>query len=217
MLKLNPREDNFIDRFIPYINLGQGDQGQHSGQSAYLIFILVIYSINLILGKVCSMKIIILGDVYSIHTRRWASYFAKKHKVYLAYLPRTSLSKVQSLFSPNLPTDLNLLPLGSHWTLNFLRIPRFVMLKISKNESYFSFGSRAMEKAIQTVNPDIINAHFLFLPDHGWLTTQEGFHPLVLNAWGSDISDIIKGSKNHIKLKKILQKADKVIVGDITG
>ena len=60
------------------------------------------------------MKMIIVGNVYSVHTRRWASYLAKNHGVYLAYLPRSSLSKVKSLFSSGLPANLNLLPLGSH-------------------------------------------------------------------------------------------------------
>ncbi|MCK4266153.1 MAG: glycosyltransferase, partial [Thermoplasmata archaeon] len=160
------------------------------------------------------MKILIVGDVYSIHTRRWVEHFTEKHEVYLAYLPRTSLSDVKLLFFSNHSARLTLLPLGSPNMLKILRIPRYALLKLSGNRYYFSFGSRSMKKAIKKVKPDIVHAHFLFLPDHGWLTSKEEFHPLVLSVWGSDMALVKEGSNEQRKLTQVFRKGDLVTVGD---
>ncbi len=155
------------------------------------------------------MRILIVGDVYSIHVRRWASYFAPKHEVHVAYLPRNSEERVRKLFGPS--ERINLVPLGSPFMTNLKRIPREISMKTFGGKYYMTLGLKELENAIDRIKPDIVHAHYL--PDYGWLASQAGFRPLVLHMWGCTI--LFKGRDKNKKLAaQMFAAADAVFAGD---
>lgn len=118
------------------------------------------------------MKIMLLSDAASIHTVRWAQYFAKRgHEVHLlSFNPFTgspsekiNLHRLKRIrYIPVISTPLNLV-----W--NVIQVKRLA----SKNQI------------------DLLNAHYL--SDFGVIGSLAGIHPFVASAWGSDV---LRMSKN---------------------
>jgi L-malate glycosyltransferase len=66
---------------------------------------------------------------------------------------------------------------------------------------------------LKKINPDVIHAHYL--TKYGLYAALSGFHPLVISAWGSDISSTPEISCILKALTElIIKKADLVHVGD---
>lgn len=155
------------------------------------------------------MKILIVGDVYSIHVRRWASYFTPKHEVYVAYLPRNSEEEVRKLFGTT--ESVHLVPLGIPSITNLKRIPREFTRKAFSGKYYMTLGLKELKAAIGKIKPDVMHAHYL--PDYGWLASQTGFRPLVLHMWGHTI--LFRGrDKNKDLSRRMFAAADAVYAGD---
>jgi len=137
------------------------------------------------------LTICFLGNAESIHTLKWAKYFAdKKHKVYL--ISWTSFLKGYN------PGDIKL-----HFLKEKIKI-RIWPLNTLLNLPFYIFG---LKKLIKKLNPDIIHAHYI--TSYGILPALLGFHPLVITAWGSDI--LITPKKflpSKWSVKYVLKKAD---------
>lgn len=112
------------------------------------------------------MKIMILSDAASIHTVRWAKYFASRgHEVHL-------LSFNSFLDSP--PSGINLHILKH---INYIPI-------ISSPLNLF-LGVPQVRRLAQKTQIDLLNAHYI--STFGVLGSLSGIHPFVASAWGSDV------------------------------
>lgn len=107
------------------------------------------------------MILLLIADGRSIHTQRWAEYFAQKgHEVHLAtYDP----------MSRSLP-GVTEHDLTSRW-----------------NNLYLAFLPRQLQIArlVREIQPDIIHAHFI--AKYGFHLPGLHFRPAVVSAWGDDV------------------------------
>ena len=129
------------------------------------------------------MRICYLANASSIHTQRWAKYFAERgHEVH-----------VISFEQPDV--DLN----GSN----------IHIVKTNKKYLYISFLYKSFQfrRIINDIKPDIVHAHYV--TKYGVIGALIGIHPFVVSAWGGDV--LINPKKSRIyKLitKHALKKAD---------
>ena len=115
------------------------------------------------------LTVCFLGSAESIHTLKWAKYFAEeKHEVHLiSYAPllkNYGLGNIKlHLLEKKFSTEL--------WPFNTLLNLPFNLLRV--------------KKLIKEIKPDIMNAHYV--SSYGTLASLLGFYPLIITAWGSDI------------------------------
>jgi glycosyltransferase involved in cell wall biosynthesis len=110
-----------------------------------------------------------LGNAESIHTLKWARYFADRgHEVYLIswtpFLKGYNPGEIKLIFlKEKIKTRI--------WPFNTLL-----------NLPFYFFR---LKKLIKKIKPDIVHAHYV--TSYGILPALISFHPLVITAWGSDI------------------------------
>ena len=134
------------------------------------------------------MKLCFLGDIRSIHTKRWIEYFADKHEVHLITL--------------NYPESD-----GGLFSENELKLLNIVVHKIPRSVPGLFFAPILAKKIINSVQPDIIHAHYA--TQYGFMAAFSGFHPYVLTVWGSDV--LIEPKKSKILryfVKNAINNAD---------
>lgn len=141
------------------------------------------------------MRVILLSDIDSEHTEKWALGLASKGiEVGIFSMNRTS----------------------SDW---FIKQPGIQVLfqsdkaisgsKFSEKAGYV-FYSKKLKLAIAEFKPDLIHAHYA--TSYGLLGALSGFHPFILSVWGADVFDFPR--KNFLTrslFKFNLGKADKVL------
>jgi len=136
------------------------------------------------------LTICFLGTAASIHTVKWAEFFAEKgHNVHLVSYDDYKNKKSEKIFlhiiGKKIPFQL--------WHINtIINLPRALF---------------QTKKIFKKIKPDIINAHYV--TSYGHLAVLSGFKPLVVTAWGSDILVAPKESliaKQAVKC--VLKKAD---------
>jgi glycosyltransferase involved in cell wall biosynthesis len=129
------------------------------------------------------VRLALLSDGRSGHTRRWAEYFGGcGDALCLITLeaPRDMPEPVHRL-GPKLPLD---------WLSYSLAVPR----------------ARAI---LRDFAPDLVNAHFL--PNYGWMALHLGLRPWVLSTWGSDVLVNPQRSALHRwRARRVLRAADLV-------
>jgi glycosyltransferase involved in cell wall biosynthesis len=127
--------------------------------------------------------LLLIADGRSIHTQRWAEYFAKKgHDVHIITYD---------------PMDRTIDGVTEH-----------VITSHFKN-LYLSFIPRhhAIKQLVRQIRPDLIHAHFI--AKYGFHLPDIGFKPAVVSAWGDDI--LILPKKNCLirhYTKKVLNYVD---------
>jgi glycosyltransferase involved in cell wall biosynthesis len=137
------------------------------------------------------MKICYVADGASIHTQRWVNYFARKgHEVHLVCW--------------------KLMP-GYDESIHIHLLTRLAP-KIWAISQYLSFLFWIIQvrQLVSEIKPDIVDGHFITV--YGFLAACSGFHPLVVNAWGSDI--MVQPKRNPLSkftTKYALKKADMII------
>ena len=142
------------------------------------------------------MKILLLADLTSSHTIKWANSLAEKGLdiyVYGFTNPNKDLycEKIRIYTQPNNLSNITKLGNGNWVKLYYLT-------------TFFR-----LRKLIKEIQPDIIHAHYV--SSYGLLAALINFHPLVLSVWGSDVTQFAEKSRIHRELlKRILSKADKV-------
>ena len=121
----------------------------------------------------------------SIHTRRWAEYFAERgHEVHLITPEYDDIEGVKTY-------EVN--PKAS-------KLSPFCKAIIIRN-------------LVKKIKPDILHAHQVV--PFGLYGALSGFHPFVVSAWGSDIRTFPKKSPIHkAVVKYTLKKSDLVHVQD---
>lgn len=113
------------------------------------------------------MRLLLLADASSLHTGRWAEWFAGRgHQVLLA-----SMEEPGGVSAPFVR-----LPGRSRWLDYLLAVP-------------------ALKRAIGEFRPDLVSAHFV--PNYGLMGQMSGFRPLAVSAWGSDLLVSAKRSPLH--------------------
>lgn len=125
------------------------------------------------------MKLLLLSDASSLHTKRWAEWFAGRgHRVLLA-----SLEEPQGI------------------TVPFRRLPGRTRWR-----DYLA-AAAPLRKIIGEFKPDLVNAHYV--PSYGLLGRMAGFRPLAVSAWGSDLLVSARRSPLHrLRAKWALSQAD---------
>jgi L-malate glycosyltransferase len=128
------------------------------------------------------MIILIIADGRSIHTQRWAEYFAQRgYQVHLATYD--SMNRV----IPDVTEHL----LSSRW-----------------NNLYLAFLPRQHQLGmlVKKIRPDIIHAHFT--AKYGFHLPGLHFRPSVVSAWGDDILILpVKSRLIHYYTAKVLRSA----------
>jgi L-malate glycosyltransferase len=117
------------------------------------------------------MRILMLSDINSAHTQKWAISLAE----------RGLEVGVFSISSPRL----------DWYTDNGIR----AFIPVSVKESVFSSGPVRkllflrlipfLRRVQKSFRPDIVHAHYA--TSYGFIGAMAGFHPFVISAWGSDV------------------------------
>lgn len=142
------------------------------------------------------MKVLLLSDVNSPHTQKWAISLKKK-------------GIEIGIFSLTAPYTNNLL---NSFEINIFYTPKSKSkLNPETSLSKISYLSKLLylKKIIKKFSPDIINAHYI--SSYGLLASLCGFQPLVLSVWGSDIISFPKKSIFHKKIIHFVLKKASVI------
>jgi L-malate glycosyltransferase len=142
------------------------------------------------------MKILLLTDVNSSHSRKWALGLAD-HGVSVGVFSISSpvedwySAAGISLFTP-LKFKQGVFSSGLLQKIKYLRL-----------ESH-------LKKVIRAFNPDVVHAHYA--SSYGLLGALSRFHPLVISVWGSDVFNFPKQSVLHRALLKFnLKKGDRLL------
>jgi L-malate glycosyltransferase len=130
------------------------------------------------------MKLCLVANPNSVHTRRWVKYFSQE--------------------------GLEIHLVGEHTPLRpppdnceFYDLTRTTNLRKAR----YLVWSRALHQLVRQIKPDILQA--LSLASAGWLATASNYHPFVATAIGSDLMLLEKRSILHRQLTTwALKRAD---------
>lgn len=146
------------------------------------------------------MKVLLLSDIYSEHTEKWA-------------LGLASNNIEVGLFSFNKAT-YNWYKDKKNITLLFeSEFPINTESRLSKL-TYVKFVKK-LKAAIKLFKPDILHAHYA--TSYGLIGSLSGFHPYVISAWGTDVMKFPqKNFLNKAVLSRNLKRADAVCATSFT-
>ncbi len=145
--------------------------------------------------KIMAARILLLADISSSHTEKWASALAQKgYQVGIFSLNKSSREwyvPIQNIYI--LYTGATTITSYSVFTkLNYV----FVLPKLINS--------------IRGFHPDIVHAHYA--SSYGLLGALSKFKPFVISAWGSDVYEFPKISFIHKAILKFnLKAADKIL------
>ncbi len=143
-------------------------------------------------SELTDMKLCYIADAESIHTQRWVNYFAHRgHEVHLiSFKLWEGYPKSVRFHKLTLLTRLWTVSRYINWLLWFIQIRRFV----------------------HRIKPDVIDAHYITA--YGYLAIASGFHPVIINVWGSDILISPKQKRLYRFLTKYALKKTDVVICD---
>ncbi len=135
------------------------------------------------------MKICLLSNVLSIHTRRWVSLLA--HKGF-------EVSLISFREGPPLP-GIKTHVFEPKYNNAFDKL------------IYFVCNIKKVKELILQINPDLLHAHYL--TNYGLVGALSGYKPLVVSIWGTDLFvDPNKSALHKKTIKFILEKSDLVTI-----
>ena len=141
------------------------------------------------------MRVLLLADINSSHTRKWAVSLAEK-------------GFAMGIFSLGKPeTDW--------WEDKNITVFNADIEKKKYSSSSFSKISylKTLPKAKQVIEefkPDILHAHYA--TSYGLIGARTHFHPYIISCWGSDVMEFPKKSFMHqFVVKNILSKANRIL------
>ena len=142
------------------------------------------------------MKVLLLADINSIHTRRWtAALLAKGIRVGIF-----SLTPVKDRFPEEQDITVYVAKKGE----------REISDSILFRKSEYFTKIPAVRKCIRDFRPEILHAHYA--SSYGTLGAMSGFHPFVISVWGSDVYDFPKQSViTRLIFRYTLKKADRLL------
>ncbi len=110
------------------------------------------------------MRLSIISDPNSIHTRRWVNWFAQ-HGHTICVLADIPLREAWP--------GIEIIDLSKHFFAPIIRFPIWAV---------------GVNLFLHRWRPDILHAHRV--NSAGWLGAMCGFHPFVVTPWGSDLNDL---------------------------
>jgi glycosyltransferase involved in cell wall biosynthesis len=130
------------------------------------------------------MNLCIIGDGRSIHTRRWAGYFARNHRVHLITYDPVGRA-IPGVTEHVIPSRW-----GNLW-LSFW--PRHLQIR----------------RLIRKIDPDLVHAHFI--TKYGFHLPDDGRRPTLVTAWGDDILILPPKSRviRHFT-RRVLERVDRI-------
>lgn len=168
------------------------------------------------------MRICLVANATSIHTKRWASWFAQNgHDVHIvsfwdAEIKGVTVHHIKLL--PSILTSLkNSVLQRQPSALSVKDTPTEKALKSFRSTlmSYFTLISQPLDnwrikRTIKRIKPDILHGHYV--TSYGFYAACSGFHPLVITAWGSDVLiDPGLSRFNRHRVEFALKRADLII------
>ena len=139
------------------------------------------------------MKVLILADANSIHTRRWVKSLSESG----ISIKVVTMSHRQDSFYENINVNC------------------VYMNKIKVNDTYYKKLTvlttiKKIRIELKNFNPDIVHAHYA--SSYGLLGALLGFRPYIVSVWGSDVYDFPKQNiLSAFVLRYVLHKADKIL------
>lgn len=131
------------------------------------------------------MKICFLGDATSIHVKKWARWFIDRG--HELHLITDKPDEIKGVKLHLLTTKLGAGP--------------------------FMKKAFQTKKIVRKLKLDIVHGHFVL--GYGTWAAYSGFHPLILSAWGSDITrEPSRSMVRKMIVKWTLKHGDAIIVGD---
>jgi L-malate glycosyltransferase len=131
------------------------------------------------------MRVLLLADVASGHTEKWALGLAQRGIEVGIF----SLNKTEFKWMAGEPKVKVLFELKE----------RHVANGIGSKITYFSYVPK-LKKIIAEFKPDVVHAHYA--SSYGLLGSLSKFHPFVLSAWGTDV---MKFPQESFMNKKIIR------------
>lgn len=144
------------------------------------------------------MKVLLVSDAGSIHTRRWASSLKDAGVDVVLF----SITPVEDDF----------------YGRKDIRTYVFDLFRYKKKKKIPGLGSlashvcavRELKKVLREECPDILHAHYA--TSYGLTAALSGYHPFILSVWGSDVYEFPKQSAlNELAVKFMMKKADRVL------
>jgi glycosyltransferase involved in cell wall biosynthesis len=132
------------------------------------------------------LRIAVLGNFESAHTRRWIRVFVERgHDVHAIsyYTPRAELPGVQvhvlsGQIAPSAGGPRNYSPVTAY----LRHYAPHALLRAGYGVRYLRAG---LAERLKQIKPDVFHGHFVV--EHGFYGALCGFHPYVVSAWGSDL------------------------------
>ncbi len=132
------------------------------------------------------LRLCVLGDLESIHTRRWIRPFVERgHDLHAVsyYPPSASLAGVTlHTLHPQRSSGATQTPASAASPRRFAAaLPPTALRLISA----LRYRRRGLARVIREIQPHVLHSHYAV--EYGFFAAITGFHPLVVTAWGSDI------------------------------
>jgi glycosyltransferase involved in cell wall biosynthesis len=124
------------------------------------------------------MKILLLGDIDSVHLIRWATALAKRN----IEVGLFSLNKAEFPWYENQPNISILFQSRKKYNDDFFINKILQLSKVA-----------LLKKIIRKWKPDIVHAHYA--TSYGLLGTLTGFKPFIVSVWGTDVFGYDEGQK----------------------
>jgi L-malate glycosyltransferase len=132
------------------------------------------------------MRILLLSNVLSVHTIKWAKALLPNHNIILFSLTAPTADVIKEL------AGINIVTIG-------IRNSTAYSEQVFQKLNYLKAIPR-VRKIIRDFNPDILHAHYA--TSYGLIGAMSGFHPYIISVWGSDIYDFPRKSLFHKMLVK---------------
>ena len=151
------------------------------------------------------MKVLLVSDAGSIHTKRWASSLKDAGVDIVLF----SITPADEGFYSQKDIRLYVFDLFSYKNRKGRGgkkkvIPLFAPLAAHAD------AVRLLKKVLQEEKPDILHAHYA--TSYGLVAALSGFHPLIVSVWGSDVYEFPRLSiLNRMAVEYLLGKADRVL------
>lgn len=130
-----------------------------------------------------SLRLCVLGDLESIHTRRWLEPFVERgHEVHaVSYYPlAATLDGVSVHALTGRRQEARKTAQAGEMSPTAVLPPTLLRLV-----NALRYRRRGLARAVREIRPHVLHAHYVV--EYGFFAAVSGFHPLIVTAWGSDI------------------------------
>lgn len=157
-----------------------------------------------------SMRLCVLGDLDSVHTRRWMQPFVERgydvHAISY-YPPAASLDEriEQHVLRPGDTSQ----PAQAGPSSSVGKAARLAPPSLLRLVNAFRYRRAGLGDTLRRIQPGVLHAHYVV--EYGFFAAFSGYHPLLVTAWGSDIlRDAVSSPFARQVARYTLHKADAV-------